>query len=370
MTDAGRRPLDICLRLIETDTVMWRGFKRVLLIVAVACVAFAAAAIVFVIQDTRAPDETYASSLGLTLIECEQASQSSGATPSEAREICRRRVSKKRDAQFWSLGASVMRVRENGATRTIIYEAPSAELSGIGVQNGTVFFTGEQKGRSFEGTAHRFGQGCPPTPYPVVGELSDDGATITLRGKTPQLDANCKTVGSLDRSIKLESADAKKIAATVPSVPPDQELFISTVEAAGAVYNAASGDSEKEATRPLRAQRLCALLDRRDAQEWVGTLSTLSTHKDGGRILGIAIGKGIRVTTWTRAASDLSRNTLIAPKSPLYRKTLTFRVGQRVSFSGSFLPSDVDCILEGSATTQGSMMQPEFIFRFADVELR
>ena len=349
---------------------MWRGLKRVLLVVGVAGVAFAAAVIVFAIQDKRAPEETYASSLGLSLDECEQASQNAGATASDAREICRRRVSKKRDAQFWSLGGSIMRMQENGANRRIVYEAPSAELSGIGVQNGTVFFTGEQKGRGYEGTAHRFGKGCPPAPYPVVGELSDDGATLTLRGTTPQLDANCKTVSFLDRSIKLESADAKRIAATLPSVPPDQELFISTVEAAGAAYNAASNDSAREATRPVRAQRLCALLDRRDAQGWVGTVSALSTHKDGRRILGVAIGNGIRVTSWTNAASNPSQNTLIAPSSPLYRKTLTFRVGQRVSFSGSFLPSEIDCILEGSATTQASMTQPEFIFRFVNVELR
>ena len=191
---------------------MRRGLKIALLVAGVAFVAFAAAAIVFAIQGALAPDdESYASSLGLSLSECEQAARRSGATLNDARETCWRRVPRKPVAQFWSLGSSTVRLRADGGSRiTITYEAPSAELIGAGVQQGTVFFVGEQKGRNYEGTAHRFGQGCPPTPYPVVGELSPDDLTITLRGKTPRLDSSCKTVGSVDRSITLQSQDAKK----------------------------------------------------------------------------------------------------------------------------------------------------------------
>jgi hypothetical protein len=364
------------LQADRTDAVMRRGIKIALLVAGVPFAAGAAAVIVFAIQEALAPDEYYSSSLGLSPHECEEASRNLGATPSEARDTCRRRVPKKRAAQGvqpsstgrWALGASTMRLRADGDSRTIIYEAPSAELISAGVQAGTVFFAGKQSGKSYEGTAHRFGRGCPPKPYPVAGELSDDGLTITLRGRTPQLDANCRTVGALDRSIKLLAEGADKIAAPVPSMPADQELFTSTVETARAAYQAASTEPGRAATRPARAQRLCALLDRHDVRAWVGAFSTFTTSSDGRGILSIAIGNDIRVTTWPSAESDGRHNTLIAPGSPLYRKALTFRAGQRVSFSGTFVSSEADCIAEGNGTLRGSMLEPTFIFRFADVE--
>jgi hypothetical protein len=219
---------------------MRRGLKIALLIAGVPFVALATAVIVFAIQEALAPDEFYASSLGLSLSECEQASTKLGATLADTREMCRRRVPKKPVAQFWSLGSSTMRVLANGTSRTITYEAPSAELIDMGVQEGAVFFAGEQKGMGYEGKAHRFSRECPPTPYPVVGELSNDGSTITLHGKMPQLDSKCKMVGSVDRSITLQSEDPKETVSSEPSMKPDQELFVSMAETARAVYRAAS----------------------------------------------------------------------------------------------------------------------------------
>jgi hypothetical protein len=42
--------------------------------------------------------------------------------------------------------------------------------------------------------------------------------------------------------------------------------------------------------------------------------------------------------------------------------------GDEVVFSGTFFASDVDCVEEHSMGLQGSMSEPEFIFRFTSVK--
>jgi hypothetical protein len=41
--------------------------------------------------------------------------------------------------------------------------------------------------------------------------------------------------------------------------------------------------------------------------------------------------------------------------------------GDPVKFSGTFVRDEADCIKEGSLTQNGSMTEPEFIFRFSRV---
>jgi hypothetical protein len=41
--------------------------------------------------------------------------------------------------------------------------------------------------------------------------------------------------------------------------------------------------------------------------------------------------------------------------------------GQRVRLSGTFLDSSTDCVSESSLTLDGSLTEPEFIFRFSRI---
>ena len=43
--------------------------------------------------------------------------------------------------------------------------------------------------------------------------------------------------------------------------------------------------------------------------------------------------------------------------------------GDKVNLTGYFFPSDLDYIYEISLTEEGSMNQPEFIFKFKDIQL-
>ena len=60
-------------------------------------------------------------------------------------------------------------------------------------------------------------------------------------------------------------------------------------------------------------------------------------------------------------------NTLIENGSDLYNSISDLSEGDRVVFSGTFIPDDSDFIREGSVTERGSMTDPEFILKFSDV---
>jgi hypothetical protein len=153
----------------------------------------------------------------------------------------------------------------------------------------------------------------------------------------------------------------------VNSMPDVEVQFIAAIENARSVYKSGANDMAKGAARPLRAKQLCALLHSPTARNWVGKISTLSTNGDGKGVLGIEIGKDIVIKTWNNAVSDAGDSTLIDPASPLFSKASSLAEGKQVVFSGSFRADSTDCVREGSLTLRGSLMEPEFIFRFSDV---
>jgi hypothetical protein len=139
------------------------------------------------------------------------------------------------------------------------------------------------------------------------------------------------------------------------------------VENARSVYKSGANDMAKGAARPLRAKELCALLRSPSIRNWVGRVSKLSTNGDGKGVLEVQIDKDIVIKTWNNAVSDAGDNTLIDPGSPLFSKASALAEGKQVVFSGSFRADSTDCVREGSLTLRGSLMEPEFIFRFSDV---
>jgi hypothetical protein len=104
---------------------------------------------------------------------------------------------------LWDLGGSLLNLSAEGNRRKFLYEEPRKGMAKRGVRKSTVYFDGELEGKSLRGTAHAFFPNCAPIGYPVTGELSADGRQITLRGKTPQADAQCQVIGQRDREITL-----------------------------------------------------------------------------------------------------------------------------------------------------------------------
>ena len=212
-------------------------------------------------------------------------------------------------------------------------------------------------------------------------KLADIRSQLGLQEKARQDSLARAEAAEISRRQELqrEAAPAKHelAAVTTPAnaetsqalhaMPEFEKQFIAAVENARSVYKSGANDMAKGAARPLRAKELCALLRSPSISNWVGRVSKLSTNGDGKGVLEVQIDKDTVIKTWNNAVSDAGDNTLIDPTSPLFSKASALAEGKQVIFSGSFRPSSTDCVKEGSLTMHGSLMEPEFIFRFSDV---
>jgi hypothetical protein len=112
--------------------------------------------------------------------------------------------------------------------------------------------------------------------------------------------------------------------------------------------------------RDQRKISLSALLNKYSVKSWVGTINRLETNNEGKGILSVRISPNIEIKTWNNALSDMGSNTLIEKESPVFMNLFDLSNGQKVKFSGNFIPSETDFIEETSITIDGSMMNPEF----------
>lgn len=169
------------------------------------------------------------------------------------------------------------------------------------------------------------------------------------------------------------SSNAAKTSAEVQkeakiAIPRDQEQFINTVEKYVNGFREAKNELQQSALRDQRKNELAKLIRDRSASSWVGTISQLETNTEGKAILSIRVSPDIEIKTWNNALSDINSNTLIDKGSHLYNSLFDLSRGQQVEFSGSFFSSVTDHIEETSITIQGSMRNPEFLFKFQSVK--
>ena len=81
----------------------------------------------------------------------------------------------------------------------------------------------------------------------------------------------------------------------------------------------------------------------------------------------MTIGSDISVKTWNNSLSDISDGTLIEPSSQLFAVASQLHKGQLVRFSGSLREDKTDCVRDSSLTLDGSISEPEFIFKFQSI---
>lgn len=173
-----------------------------------------------------------------------------------------------------------------------------------------------------------------------------------------------------------ESATASKaavVSSPAPSratLPALQVTVANAVIAARSSYKMAPNELKKSAVRADRRAALeAALGDERTFENWTGTLKSMGTNSDGKAHVSIQSAKGeFFVKTWNNSLSDAGDNTLIDQSSPLFVTIAELSKGDRVVFSGEFLPSKQDWIRESSMTEAGSVEEPEFVARITDVK--
>jgi uncharacterized protein len=156
------------------------------------------------------------------------------------------------------------------------------------------------------------------------------------------------------------------IPAAVPIIDR-KALLVAAVEKAREAYAAGANDMAKGAARPRRARDICAAMPSAAVDKWSGIVETLTSNGDGLGVLSIKVDDHVALKTWNNSFSDIRDHTLIDPNSSVFRKASALKVGQKVVFSGTFIPDTTDCFREGSMTLAGSVDRPEFIFRFSDI---
>ena len=152
-------------------------------------------------------------------------------------------------------------------------------------------------------------------------------------------------------------------------LPANQRDFLAVTVDYKQRFRSASNELQQSALRDeRRAALLKALGSRLTVENWSGTLRKLETNAEGKAIVTVRLATGVDVLTWNNALSDAMHETMIEKGTPLYAALMNMRVGDPVTISGSFIPSDEDGAWETSMTIDGSMTAPEFLFQFRKIE--
>jgi len=180
--------------------------------------------------------------------------------------------------------------------------------------------------------------------------------------------ANAPDKASQSSGEQVKSSVSPKAIASIDSLMPTEQVrFIETVSKHARDFKGVKNELQQSAMRDQRKAAISGSLEGYSVASWVGTINQLETNTEGKAILSVRISPDIEIKTWNNALSDIASNTLIGKGSSLYGSLFDLSVGQKIEFSGSFFPSETDFVEETSMTIDGSMRNPEFLFKFRSV---
>lgn len=151
--------------------------------------------------------------------------------------------------------------------------------------------------------------------------------------------------------------------------PEYEKNFIKTVESHYEKYNNSDNELKKSAVRTERKKELAALV-KRNPKDWIGTIKDMGTTGKGNAYVSIKLPDSniILTTEETELGQSLSSaKTLITHGEKVYNDLAELSKGDKVRFTGFFVKSERDHIYENSLTEEGSMMEPEFLFKFSSI---
>jgi hypothetical protein len=201
----------------------------------------------------------------------------------------------------------------------------------------------------------------------VCEHLATSLAPQTAPSSAPAVVQATRPEGASSASAPPAPAPSPIIGDRQQAIKDHQQALIDAVEDARQRYRTAANDMARGGTRAWRKDVICKLLPSLTVKDWKGEIYKLSSNSDGKGVVEITIGRDTYVKTWNNSLSDIGDHTLIEPNSAIFRTLSQMKEGDRIRFSGSFIGSDTDCVKEASMTQNGSMTEPEFIFRFLGV---
>jgi len=163
-------------------------------------------------------------------------------------------------------------------------------------------------------------------------------------------------------------SSVSKTETTQIQIPDDQQLFLDTVTSFTKNFREAKNELSQSTARFKRKEAIARLNLNSTISDWVGTIKNMKTTSGDKAILTVDIGHGIELHTWNNAISDIMDDTLIEPDSPLYQTLANMSKNQKVIFSGNFMLSERDFYNESSLTIDGSMTNPEYVFKFMTID--
>jgi Tfp pilus assembly protein PilF len=112
---------------------------------------------------------------------------------------------------IWGFKGSLIALRADGTDRRFYYETPRPELMASGIAAGTLLFEGRKEGNQYTGKMFVFSRKCGPRKFDVSGPLDDNSSkvTITLSGKRPLIDSNCRPTGSFQNDVLVFTYPAR-----------------------------------------------------------------------------------------------------------------------------------------------------------------
>lgn len=149
----------------------------------------------------------------------------------------------------------------------------------------------------------------------------------------------------------------------VAPIPASQESFVSIAGLYRDQFNANSNPVVRKELRSARAHDLMTEGVGPSVKDWVGTVRSIDVAGEAAT-LSVEIGDHVSLVTWNNRVSDFEDNTLIPRGSDVYRAVMGLQRGDRIFMSGELIPGEADTFKETSLTMDGSMQDPEYLFRF------
>src|SRR5262249_59336568 len=153
--------------------------------------------------------------------------------------------------------------------------------------------------------------------------------------------------------------------------PADEGAFCTIVRDFAQQYqslSATEGNESKLAElRWARAEALRQALGTTRISNWTATLIRPKTTGDGHAVVEVRLPCGVTLKTWNNLNSDVGSDTLIAHGSPLFVEIGQLHEDQQVVIDGQLFQGAPDGFTELSLSEKGSMLNPEFLFRFANI---
>jgi hypothetical protein len=172
-----------------------------------------------------------------------------------------------------------------------------------------------------------------------------------------------KTRGEIKSDLDVKPFAVKK------DIPKKMIDFVNLVSSLPLKYNEAKNELQKSALRTERQEKLRKLFVDRSAEKWVGRIAGMGTDSNRNAVLRLSL----NTTGVTADDSEIVVITISNKMSPIkhgsdfYNRLASYETGDVVIFSGEFIESKEDHLLETSITEWGSVNYPDFEFKFSEV---